>query len=711
MPTPVRVWDASRVVLPLALVVIACLALPPVPARAATPTPDALREFLEGYGLICLDVPSEESGRLTVWCDPPGYSGEFVDWRGVYGTNQGELDAGMNFEISSPGLDAPDGAHLEFLVRGAMLQCEDDGEVMEFVTANAMAPPFGQDATYVPVEELQGCAVDLRVAASGSAEDPVNQTFLWVGPPAPDQTPQPPVAGGTAVWLNDFLDLVGTRGLVCDDAAANAATGGTEVRCDVPGSVGVHTGYRASYSLDASGQAVGYSLETATPGLDPPDGAHLQFLVDGATLMCEDDSADLGAFITDNATASPEAPSTSYETDTCVVFVTSMAGGQANELNQTFVSVGAPTLPTGEGEAPVEPAAPQEPGAEEPGVVTPPAGAPAAGDQPVAFDRSVPAPSEISADPLVLLQSALLAVLVVFLMPFPGQLFNSTLETHEDEVRRWLRLDRLTRIGEGIGAFWTSWPGVAAFTLLATLLYGFLDPTFGLSVDSAATFLGMLVGIIVVTVLAAAPMLLLMLRHRERPQIKVVPVSLMVGVACVLVSRLTDFQPGYVYGLLIGLAFARELSAAEEGRTTAIGAAGLFAVAMVAWLALGLLPDDGGFGLTVLRTALAALMVAGLEGMVFGLMPLRFLPGASVMAWSRVAWGFLLGIGLFAFFHILINPASGYLSDSSRTPLLTTLALLIGFSALSVAFWAWFRFRNAPPEVPVDVDLPRPSVH
>lgn len=51
----------------------------------------------------------------------------------------------------------------------------------------------------------------------------------------------------------------------------------------------------------------------------------------------------------------------------------------------------------------------------------------------------------------------------------------------------------------GIGAFWASWPGVIAFTLLAAVLYGFLDPGFGLDLGSLATFLGMLLGIVLVT--------------------------------------------------------------------------------------------------------------------------------------------------------------------------------------------------------------------
>ena len=100
--------------------------------------------------------------------------------------------------------------------------------------------------------------------------------------------------------------------------------------------------------------------------------------------------------------------------------------------------------------------------------------------------------------------------------------------------------------------------------------------------------------------------------------------------------------------------------------------------ALVSWLALGALPDNDAFGLVVARTTLAALMVAGLEGVVFGLLPMRFLPGETLYAWNRMGWGALLAVGAFAFFHILINPASGYLSDASRTPLLTVLGMLIG---------------------------------
>lgn len=348
--------------------------------------------------------------------------------------------------------------------------------------------------------------------------------------------------------------------------------------------------------------------------------------------------------------------------------------------------VGAPVTsgaPTASGQ-PNDPAVPVDP---EPPEV------PAGGR----FAASIPTATEISTDPTVVLQSLVLAALLVFLMPFPSQLFNSTLEANEDRVRRRLRMDRLGPRLSWSGAFWTSWPGVIAFTVLAAILYGFLDPSFGLGPGSMANVLGLFIGIVVVTVLFAVPLIAIHRAQGDRAWLEVVPVSLLIGVGCVLVSRLTDFQPGYLYGLLIGVGFARELSAAAEARATATAAGLMLVAAFVAWLGLGAVSAGETFGEVVARTAMAAVMVAGLEGVVFGLLPMRFLPGESLYRWSRPLWAAFLLVGAFAFFHILINPASGYLSDTSRTQLLTVIVLLVGFSLGSIIFWAWFRMRPAPP--------------
>jgi hypothetical protein len=82
------------------------------------------------------------------------------------------------------------------------------------------------------------------------------------------------------------------------------------------------------------------------------------------------------------------------------------------------------------------------------------------------------------------------------------------------------------------------------------------------------------------------------------------------------------------------------------------------------------------------------------------MMPVRYLPGEAVMRWSRIAWAALFGASAFAFLHVLVNPSSGYLADTTIQPLLKVVALGVGFGVVSVLFWAYFRYRKAPPAEP-----------
>jgi hypothetical protein len=158
-------------------------------------------------------------------------------------------------------------------------------------------------------------------------------------------------------------------------------------------------------------------------------------------------------------------------------------------------------------------------------------------------------------DPTVALQSAVLAILILLLMPFPAQLFNSTVEEHHDEIHGWFApLTRgLRSVGSGIGAFWRSPVGIVSFLVASALLYALLDPTFAFSVDGLITIVGILAGLVVVTALFSVPAVLLHRRRGDRPVIEAIPFTLLIAVVCVAISRLADFQPGYLYGLIIGL--------------------------------------------------------------------------------------------------------------------------------------------------------------
>jgi hypothetical protein len=256
-------------------------------------------------------------------------------------------------------------------------------------------------------------------------------------------------------------------------------------------------------------------------------------------------------------------------------------------------------------------------------------------------------------------------------------------------------------------AFWTSPLGILAFIMASALLYGLLDPTFGIDLSSLATFLGLALGMIVMVLAFGIPMFIGARRQKLGLSARALPGTLLVALACVLISRIADFQPGYLYGLIIGFTFSRVLSKAETGRLDAFAAGTALALAVIAWILLPIVRDSDAadaraFTAAMIEAALATVVVAGLEAAAISMLPLRFLPGERVRAWNQRVWAGILGTAAFGFCHLLLNPQSGYLADSTRTSLFTVVLLLAVFGGGSVLFWAYFRFRpqRATPAAP-----------
>ena len=234
--------------------------------------------------------------------------------------------------------------------------------------------------------------------------------------------------------------------------------------------------------------------------------------------------------------------------------------------------------------------------------------------------------------------------------------------------------------------------------VVAALISSFLDPTLGFSASSLATFLGFVLALAVVLICFEVPAILEHRRvHGEVGRLRVLPWALILAAAFVVISRLADLQPGYLWGVVLGVVFMRPPGERDEGREQAAGAVFTLAIAVGAWLILGWLRGVDGpaltFGSHIAETALAAIVVSGLEAVAIGLLPFRFMPGAAVYRWSRLVWAILLGFSMFAFIHILIGPTSGYITDLSKPGWLAAMAVFAVFGALTVLFWAWFRFR------------------
>jgi hypothetical protein len=313
-----------------------------------------------------------------------------------------------------------------------------------------------------------------------------------------------------------------------------------------------------------------------------------------------------------------------------------------------------------------------------------------------ALVTSVPQPGQVSLNLARLGASAVAAAFILLLFAFPYELFNKTLEENYDEVRGWMRLparaveasSRAGRIG-----------GFVVLTAIAAIAVGFLSPDFALNQAGVVLALGTFVALLVMSVGFSLPAAV-GIHHRtgEWGKLNFLGGSLVVSIVMVVLSRLLHFQPGYFYGALAGLAFASALPEQTQARLAA--ANWVFALAL----------SVGAFFLRIpaahaaarphasvwwigIEAALALMFLWGIEGMAVAMLPMRFLDGRKIIDWNRPVWALLMFLGVFATVHILLSPSSGYVGHTTRQVAIGVGVLFAVFGALSIAFWAYFRFR------------------
>jgi hypothetical protein len=599
------------------------------------------------------------------------------------------------------------------------------------LTIGFMAPALAGAATTKDVVTLtetswkQTCTPNTgNVTCTG----PSSRIHIWtalVVPPSGDLTGlrtdatlfgAPPLDAESRNWI------VALHTLACGDGKAVAAfvdrVAALGKPASVPGTTAGACTLSGSMSLDAQGREryrVGASIRptptptpspaatrpprpTATPTATPPPTPPTT----ATPVASPTPGPQATAGGTPVATLAPTPPPRPTAVGPAPTPSASPAGGQSPPPSPPVAASGPVTTqlpdptptPAAGGAAPT--AAPNP-------TTTPGAGATAAPSLP-AFFQSVAGITDVSPDGGALVGSVLLALLMLLLIAFAGELFNNTVENNYDEISGWFRkgpLGALRRLRDRIRFDPPGRPSVLAFIALTALISSFVDPAFGLDLRSLAVFLGFLVGLIVVLASFKLPPILARRRRTgELGQLRPLPWALVIAVVFVFVSRLWNLQPGYLYGIVLGAIFVSDAGDRDEGRETFYGSLWTLGAALLAWLGLSWLRGQGlpahGFGATLLQTAFAATLVAGLEAAAFGLMPLRFMPGHAVYRWNRVGWAALFGLSVFAFVHVLIGPTSGYVSELSPEAFMAGLGVFAAFGALSIGTWLYFRLRPSP---------------
>ncbi|HJV08748.1 MAG TPA: FGLLP motif-containing membrane protein, partial [Acidimicrobiales bacterium] len=319
--------------------------------------------------------------------------------------------------------------------------------------------------------------------------------------------------------------------------------------------------------------------------------------------------------------------------------------------------------------------------------------------------NAVPTPDDISTDTETIATNVLLALALILLIGFPADIFNSTLAEHYDEITGWFRFGRRRRDPGQVRR--ESWFDrlptplrLGAIGLIGSILYGLLDPNFGFNRPSLILVLGLLLAIATISgVLDILRMHFHRRVTRKRSRLKAFPLGLVMAAILVFFSRVGDFHPGYVFGIFTALAFDDELYDEEDGRGLALAGVGLLVVAITALLLRAPLDrlageDGAGFVLLVVDAALATLWIAGIQAVIWGLIPISFMYGQKVLAWSKVGWFAIYGTGMLLFVHTLLHPGMGLYGNAAEASLFSVTMLFLCFGAFSLLFWGYFRFRK-----------------
>ena len=315
-------------------------------------------------------------------------------------------------------------------------------------------------------------------------------------------------------------------------------------------------------------------------------------------------------------------------------------------------------------------------------------------------------------DPAVVATNLLLTLLLVFLFALTAEIFNSTMDTHRDEVHGWwLRLragrsassagDRARGVADAAGrdGRFGSIARVLAVLFLLGFVYSALSPDFGLNTQTLVLFVSLVVGLGFLTYFSeGSTTRLAHSRYRANASVRLYGTAIIVSILAVVVSRLVTFQPGLVYGFVASAVIVAPvaLNRRDDATLVLVPALGLIVVSVLAWLLLGPIRVAAAGGALVpglAETILAMIVIGGLETLFVSMLPLRFMDGATVMGWSRLAWALTFGTVTFLWWQLLLNQDHAYVSAMEQTNVQVVLGTVVVFMLTTGGLWSYFRFR------------------
>ncbi|HXR44231.1 MAG TPA: hypothetical protein VN759_05445, partial [Pseudolysinimonas sp.] len=296
-------------------------------------------------------------------------------------------------------------------------------------------------------------------------------------------------------------------------------------------------------------------------------------------------------------------------------------------------------------------------------------------------------------------------VLLLFAV-LPAHLLNATLaEQYERFTRRVPALRRRPAWFARLTAWLRGAPvlGGVLITTITAILFGFADPRFGFTLASLRLILSLAIALaIVVYGVNALTSLIMRRRWNVAVQLSLRPLGLLLTVVGVVISRLLDFSPGFLIGLVLGLTIAERAAAKYAWRAILVRSGLVMGIAIIAWLGFSIFSageteaDVAHFGNELFLETLVAIVTEGIVALLIELLPFRLLEGERLYRRSRVLWGAVYLLAL-VIFIVAVVPWEGNWATLGSS-LWVWIAIVAGFGIVCTGIYLYFRFFAPPLE-------------
>jgi hypothetical protein len=285
------------------------------------------------------------------------------------------------------------------------------------------------------------------------------------------------------------------------------------------------------------------------------------------------------------------------------------------------------------------------------------------------------------------------AGLLTLLLAIPAFLVSKVFVSRYAQWFGWLDRGRVGRIRKRLsepGNTARRWIILAAGMVLAAFIAGFVDPKFGFNGLSVRLFFTLLATFALFNIGAWAVITLVLRRVQPdaKPTLIFHPATLLVVAIAVILSRLLQFDPGVIFGLVAGTTFAVALAKSKEAVVIITGTAYAAVVALLAWIVYSVMnasgPPDGALLVSV-SEFLGGITLEGVSTLPIALIPLATLDGGILFAWRRWVWAVSYVIGLALFMLVLFNLPGG--DEPVDGDFVRWALVFVVFAVIAVGVW------------------------